>query len=85
MSALTRQVHTRGWAPTVGGHQRCELKLSPWSALTGVPKLRTAIRQGRHKSFHSNQLLASAAAKSLSGKVFCSVRPTHAPAHSRNA
>ncbi|WP_218967392.1 hypothetical protein, partial [Xanthomonas phaseoli] len=52
---------------------------------TGVPKLRTAIRQGRRKSFHGNQLLASAAAKSLSGKVFCSVRPTHAPAHSRNA
>ncbi|PWH21974.1 hypothetical protein CDO09_19045 [Xanthomonas perforans] len=50
-----------------------------------VRKLRSMALQGRSKSFHSNQLLARTVLKSLSKKDFCSVRPTHAPAHSRNA
>ncbi|SON98871.1 conserved hypothetical protein [Xanthomonas citri pv. fuscans] len=53
--------------------------------MRGLPKLRTAVRLGPQKSFHGNQLLARAALKSLSGKVFCSLRPAYAPAHSRNA
>ncbi|PPV06215.1 hypothetical protein XbrCFBP1976_13545 [Xanthomonas bromi] len=86
MSALTRQVHTRRWTPTVDGRKRCELKLSLRAkALGGLRKLRTGGRRGRHKSFHSNQLLASAAPKSLSSKVFCSVSRVRAAAHSRNA
>ncbi|ACD58975.1 hypothetical protein PXO_00812 [Xanthomonas oryzae pv. oryzae PXO99A] len=50
-----------------------------------LKNLRRAARQHGSKSFHGNQLLARAALKSLSGKVFCSVRQAHAPAHSRNA
>ncbi|APO93739.1 hypothetical protein BJD12_00520 [Xanthomonas vesicatoria ATCC 35937] len=61
------------------------MNLSSWTALTGVPKLRTAVRRGRHKSFHSNQLLAGAAPKSLSDKVFCWLCQACAHSHSRNA
>ncbi|QGJ68201.1 hypothetical protein FDU21_00545 [Xanthomonas oryzae pv. oryzae] len=63
--------------------------VSRWWSRTAVPidveNLRRAARQHGSKSFHGNQLLARAALKSLSGKVFCSVRQAHAPAHSRNA
>ncbi|CCG39266.1 putative uncharacterized protein [Xanthomonas citri pv. mangiferaeindicae LMG 941] len=50
-----------------------------------VRNLRSTALQGRSKSFHSNQLLARSVLKSLSGKVFCSMRRARAPAHSRNA